>query len=296
MIGVKRLAVAAGIVLVGTAAILGAVFVGSGGPNGEPEGDGELPGLISKYQEAVQGYAEDQEGPSSAADAEFAHLACPSDTVSLAQMSGARTAFSKASQRPFKGVVKPGEWTPVGPSKALYPLTQFRNSSNYVPNEYVAGGRTTSIAIRPSCVPGACRAWITPAGGGVWRTNDALAANVKWTYLGGPLGINAAGFVYLDPNDPTENTVYVGTGEANICGSGCVAGTGLYKSVNGGQTWTLLGQTEFSGKGIGSIAVRPGAPSTIYVATTTALRGMSSVCCSGGSKTRRGRSARPSGT
>ena len=46
MIGVKRLAVAAGIVLVGTAAILGAMFVGSGGPDGEPEGNGELPGLI----------------------------------------------------------------------------------------------------------------------------------------------------------------------------------------------------------------------------------------------------------
>jgi hypothetical protein len=178
--------------------------------------------------------------------------------------------------------VKPGEWESVGPSQALYPLTPFRNSGNYVPNEYLAGGRTTSIAIRPSCAPGACRAWITPAGGGVWRTNDALAANVTWTYLGGPLGINAAGSVYLDPNDPTENTIYVGTGEANICGSGCVAGTGLYKSVNGGQTWTLLGQPElFAGKGIGSVVVKPGDANTIYVGTTTALRGMSSVCCSG---------------
>jgi hypothetical protein len=27
-------------------------------------------------------------------------------------------------------------------------------------------------------------------------------------------------------------------GEANICASGCVAGTGLYKSTNGGDTWT----------------------------------------------------------
>jgi hypothetical protein len=280
----KRLAVAAGVFLLANAAIVAATVVGSRGdsPSAPVAGNGELPRLISQYEQAVQGYADDQEGPSSAADAEFQHLAYPSDTVSLEQMSAAREAFAKASKRTFKGKAKPGEWAPVGPSNALYPLTQFRNSGNYVPNEYVAGGRTTSIAIRPSCEPGSCRAWITPAGGGVWRTNDILADHVKWTYVGGPLGINAAGFVYVDPNDPGENTIYVGTGEANICGSGCVAGTGLYKSKNGGNTWTLLGQPElFAGKGIGSIVVKPGDSNTIYVGTTTALRGMSSVCCSG---------------
>jgi hypothetical protein len=75
--------------------------------------------------------------------------------------------------------------------------------------------------------------------------------------------------------------VYVGTGEANICGSGCVAGTGLYKSTNGGDTWTLLGGNTFNGLGIGEIVVKPGSPGTIYAGVTTALRGMSSVCCSG---------------
>src|SRR5206468_3813363 len=43
MTGVKHLAVAAGIVLVGTAAIVGAAFVGSSGSAAEPEGNGELP-------------------------------------------------------------------------------------------------------------------------------------------------------------------------------------------------------------------------------------------------------------
>ena len=105
---------------------------------------------------------------------------------------------------------------------------------------------------------------------------------MRWPpYLGGPLGINAAGVVYLDPTADGENTIYVGTGEANICASGCVAGVGLYRSKNGGNTWELLGKDEFSGKGIGSIAVDPSDANTIYVASTTALRGMSSVCCSG---------------
>jgi hypothetical protein len=124
--------------------------------------------------------------------------------------------------------------------------------------------------------------WVTPAGGGIWRARNGLTGEPQWRYLGGPLGINAAGSVAIDPNDPTGRTIYVGTGEANICGSGCVAGVGLYKSTNGGDTWTgPLGQAELGAKGIGSIAVKPGDPNSIYVATTTALRGMSSTCCSG---------------
>ena len=151
-----------------------------------------------------------------------------------------------------------------------------------MPNAYTAGGRTTAIAIADTCVPDNCRVWITPAGGGIWRTNDVFAGNPEWTYLGGPLGINAAGAVTIDKNDPTGNTIYVGTGEANICGSGCVAGVGLYKSTNGGDTWIgPLGQAELGGKGIGEIVIKPGDPNTIYVGTTTALTGMSSTCCTG---------------
>jgi len=124
--------------------------------------------------------------------------------------------------------------------------------------------------------------YIAVAGGGMWRTKNALATDVKWQYMGGPLGINATGSVSIDPNDATGNTVYLGTGEANICGSGCVAGTGLYESTDGGATWSAPKGTQyFAGNGIGDIVVEPGHPNTLYVGVTTALRGMTSVCCSG---------------
>ncbi len=249
--------------------------------------EGELPLLYARNLERLMALPGKQgldlEGPGGAADAEYFARAYPSDSISVAQVQAAKAAFQASSGRPFpSGKGQKGTWVSVGPSNALYPTSPFLTSFLYVPNTYTAGGRTTSIAIASSCVPENCRAFITPAGGGVWRTNDAFAGNPEWTYLGGPFGINAAGAVTIDKNDAAGNTVYVGTGEANICGSGCVAGVGLYKSTNGGDSWTgPLGQPELGGKGIGEIVVKPGDPNTIYVGTTSALTGMSSVCCTG---------------
>jgi hypothetical protein len=273
------MAVSAGVVAVNVAGEAVVVERGAGG---------ELPPALERRAEqlrqAVPGNAGMSiDGPWSAAEAAFLERAYPSDTISVAQEQRSMNAFGTAFSRPFPtGKSKKGVWSNVGPSEALYPFTELRNSFNYVPNAYVAGGRTTSIAISHICLPFLCRAWITPAGGGVWGTLNILASKPHWFYLGGPLGINAAGSVAIDRNDPTGSTIYVGTGEANVCGSGCVAGVGLYKSTNGGLTWSgPIGRAELGGKGIGEIVVKPGDPRTLYVATTTALRGMSSVCCTG---------------
>ncbi|UCC64117.1 MAG: exo-alpha-sialidase, partial [Anaerolineae bacterium] len=250
--------------------------------------EGEMPPALGqhleKLREAIPGNGgESEEGPASAAEAEFVSRAYPNGTISVAQMDAARQAFTNIKGRPFpRGKGRPGIWVSAGPSQALYPFTEFRGSFNYVPNAYNASGRTTAIAISETCKPGDCRVWVAPAGGGIWRAKNALDGEPRWEYLAGPLGINAAGSIAIDPNDPTGNTIYVGTGEANVCGSGCVAGVGLYRSTDGGNTWIgPLGKNELGGKGIGAIVIKPGDPNTIYAATTTALRGMSSTCCSG---------------
>lgn len=278
------------IVFAALAAGVGALLAVVGGvPDSETEAlEGGMPPALTRHLEqlkqALPGAGGNAaEGPGSAADAAFLARAYPDDTISVAQMEEARAAVRRLEGRPFpRGKGRPGTWVSVGPVQALYPLTPFRSSFSYVPNDYDAGGRTTDIAIADTCVPGDCRAYVTPAGGGIWRTKNALTGEPHWEYLAGPLGINAAGAVAIDPNDPSGNTVYVGTGEANICASGCVAGVGLFRSADGGDTWTgPLGQAELGGKGLGEILIQPGAPNTIYVATTTALRGLSSVCCSG---------------
>src|SRR5919109_200064 len=275
------------LMLAASLAVAGALIAqgGSGRTTKAPSGEG--PTALAQHLEALMaakppGKVEGpREGPGFAADAAFLQRAYPDNVISVADMRAARTAFAAAQARGLQRRDRDGRWELIGPSRAVYPLFEFRDFSGYVPNRYVAGGRTTAIAINSKCTNGRCIAYITPAGGGIWRTNNVFANHVKWTYLGGPLGINAAGAVTIDPSDPSGNTVYVGTGEANICGSGCVAGVGLYKSTNGGRRWTHLGEAELGGKGIGQIVVKPGSPNTLYVGTTTALRGMSSVCCSG---------------
>jgi hypothetical protein len=278
---------AAGILAV-SGGVVATYFGGNPAPAASVASEGELTPAMEGHLDELKRAApasdeESLEGPGSAADAAFEARAYPAGTISIRQMDNARQAYEKARGRPFPtGKGRKGTWTNVGPSQAVYPFTQFRNSFNYVPNEYVAGGRTTSIALSTVCTPDNCAAWITPAGGGVWRTNNILEASPKWKYLGGPLGINAAGSVTVDKNDPTGRTIYAGTGEANVCASGCVAGVGLYKSTNGGDSWIgPLGKAELGGKGLGEIVIKPGDPNTLYVGTTTALRGMSSVCCSG---------------
>src|SRR5439155_10991122 len=103
----------------------------------------------------------------------------------------------------------------------------------------IFSGRTTAIAVAPNCSLANCTVFIGAAGGGVWKTTNALASSPSWSPVNTGLSSNAVGSVVFDPNDATGNTLYVGTGEPN--GSGDPeAGVGLFKSTNGGSSWSLI--------------------------------------------------------
>ncbi|HEU5403870.1 MAG TPA: sialidase family protein [Terriglobales bacterium] len=215
-------------------------------------------------------------GPGTPEEESFMFQAYPDTDIPLARFVATRAAMTALRGRPLaRGKGKTGTWVTVGPSIALYPEFVFRTAGLYVPDEYVASGRTTSLAISTVCVPGHCRLWAGPAGGGIWRTDNALTGEPHWTYLSTPFGINAIGAIAVDPNDPTGNTIYVGTGEANASADSA-AGVGLYKSTDGGDTWTGPLGSPFNGRGIGTIAVTPGNPSVLYVGITRAVRGVNS--------------------
>jgi hypothetical protein len=154
----------------------------------------------------------------------------------------------------------------------------------------IYSGRATAIAVSPTCKQSGCTVFIGAAGGGVWKTTNALAATPTWTPSNSGIPSNAIGSIVFDPNDASGDTLYVGTGEPNGSGDS-EAGVGLYKSTDGGSTWSLVpGSTAATapcasgagtcpvatGRSIGAIAVDPANASHIFIGTDVARHGSSS--------------------
>ena len=224
------------------------------------------------------------EGPGSYYAEKLARMAYPATDIPLARVENARVAFQ---QLKAKGITSPlgggPTWESYGPTIGKVPSFPFRDATLYTPKKYFAAGRTTSMVISPTCTKQSCRLWIGAAGGGVWRTDRALDKNPDWEYLSITFEINSVGSVALDPNDATGNTIWAGTGEGNASADS-VFGVGLYKSTDGGDSWTgPLGKSVFNGRAVGTIAVKPGDSNTIYAGSVRATNGVSSV--SGGGTT-----------
>jgi hypothetical protein len=186
-----------------------------------------------------------------------------------------------------------GPWQAVGPSGvAADALVASESTPASVGTIY--SGRATAIAVSPSCNTAGCTLFLGAAGGGVWKTTNALAATPTWTHVSdGASGIpsNAVGSIVFDPSNPS--TIYVGTGEPNGSGDS-EAGVGLFRSTDGGSTWSLVaGSTAknapcasnpasftcavSTGRSIAAIAVDPADPTHIFIGTDVARHGSSSV-------------------
>jgi hypothetical protein len=130
------------------------------------------------------------------------------------------------------------------------------------------------MAISPACTQSKCALYVAAAGGGVWRTDKALTGS-NWQFISGSFGTNAIGSLLMDPSDPSGNTLYAGTGEPNASNDS-EAGVGIYKTTNGGQTWTLVaGSDIFFQRAIGQMAFDNAG--NLLVPIASAVRGVSSV-------------------
>src|SRR5204863_3057311 len=126
-----------------------------------------------------------------------------------------------------------------------------------------------------TCTPSRCRLWIAAAGGGIWRTDKPLSPYPYWTFTSNGFKTNAVGSLELDANDVTGNTLYAGTGEPNASGDS-EAGVGIYKTTNGGQTWTLVpGSDIFFQRAVGQMDFDNAG--NLLVPIASAIRGASSV-------------------
>jgi photosystem II stability/assembly factor-like uncharacterized protein len=100
--------------------------------------------------------------------------------------------------------------------------------------------------------------YVAAAGGGVWKTtNNGTTFKPVWTET----RVVSMGDLAIAPSDP--NQVWAGTGEPNSRNS-ISPGGGIFKSTDGGDTWTLMGLQET--QAIGRIVVHPTNPDLVYVA------------------------------
>jgi photosystem II stability/assembly factor-like uncharacterized protein len=94
--------------------------------------------------------------------------------------------------------------------------------------------------------------------GGVWKTTNG---GLTWLPVTDKTGIMSVGAIAVAPSDP--NVIYVGTGESCIRGN-ISYGDGMYKSVDGGKTWTHIGLED--SQHIAKVLVHPVNPEVVYVA------------------------------
>ncbi len=121
----------------------------------------------------------------------------------------------------------------------------------------VMGGRVSDIALDPK---NPFAFYVGLAHGGFFKTNDN---GISFDPIFDKQPILSIGAVAVAPSDP--DVIWVGTGEANDRNSSGW-GDGVYRSVDGGQTWQNVGLKE--SRAIGRIVVDPRKPEVAYVAAS----------------------------
>ncbi len=125
---------------------------------------------------------------------------------------------------------------------------------------YWGMGRSCSAAFHPT---NANTFWVTAPKGGVWKTTDG---GKTYTPQGDNLPYVAAGAIVVDYSDP--KVLYVCTG-----GNSGDSGLGIYKSTNGGTTWSPTSFTLNLDAYVSffNLVQSPSAAQTLLVATSMGL-------------------------
>src|SRR5580692_12019017 len=130
------------------------------------------------------------------------------DGSTPAPVASAQPSPSPSPSGPFDHL----RWRPVGPA--------------------ASGGRVSAVT---GSANDPFLYYVGTAGGGVWKS---INGGASWDPVFDKEGIAAIGAVAVASSD--ENTVWVGTGEANPRND-VTYGNGVYKSTDAGKTWQHLG-------------------------------------------------------
>jgi photosystem II stability/assembly factor-like uncharacterized protein len=151
--------------------------------------------------------------------------------------------------------VRAQESSPI--DNSIYQRLQFRSIG-----PAIMGGRIDDFAVvesNPHII------YAATASGGIWKT---VNNGTTWDPLFDDQEVSSIGDVTVAPSNP--DIVWAGTGEPNNRQSSSW-GNGVYKSTDGGKTWTNTGLKDTHH--IARIAIHPQNPDIVYVAAVGHLWG-----------------------
>ena len=163
--------------------------------------------------------------------------------------------------------VYPGNYKLIELSKASHRLAVRRSSSRTQAVQWVergpfnVPGRTRALLVQPGDPQG--NSWIAGAvGGGIWKTTDAGQSWENKTPDLSNIAVTTLAQATANPD-----IIYAGTGESFA--SDGIDGDGIFKSTDGGDTWTQLASTantEDFGN-VNRVVVDPDNPDLVLAAT-----------------------------
>ncbi len=140
--------------------------------------------------------------------------------------------------------LSPSAWTPLGPAPISGEGQTFTGRISAIATDSTNGNII----------------YVGAASGGVWKTTNG---GQTWFPLTDSQATLNVGAIALAPSN--HNIIYVGTGEANFADGYTGSGSGVLKSTDGGNSWTLLGQSSFAGRSISAVVVNPTNPNTVFL-------------------------------
>jgi len=168
----------------------------------------------------------------------------------------AAVAPSHAPAQPAPGASPSGASPPGAFDSSAFAALTWRELGPY------RGGRSVAVAgsaARP------LEYWMGTTGGGVFKTSDG---GMTWAPASDKAFGGTIGYIGVSASNP--DVVYVGTGEYAIRGN-VSHGEGVYKTVDGGKTWSFLGLK--ATRQISRVRVHPTNPDVVWVAAQGAFWG-----------------------
>lgn len=147
----------------------------------------------------------------------------------LALAAGPGAVPASGQEEPLPLELVGGAWIPRGPAAAT-------GGQPEIPLSPISGAIEAVVAhpTNPDVV------WVGAVNGGIFRTDNATAANPHWTQQTDAQTSLSIAALEIDPTDASHNTLVAGIGRTSSFLSEGGLRSGLLRTTDGGKTWTLL--------------------------------------------------------